>query len=290
MYQWVCEMSGSFVRCLIATAIVVTASTAQAAPEGTPAGPPVVKIEAPQTVPPAPANAVEAPASAPVTLERSPLSPSEAKALPLPISETPATSVQLPALATSPAKQATGQVVTPSNGGISDEERAKQILVNEQRGSKPTLHALQVESPDYNIVICEAGCGDSRAHIIYKKPVATIRSALADPAAATAPLTKKAECRGGCDGNPSQKQASLAPPAILNDSAGSWMTTVEPSTVKTPAATSKPQANKSLKEDWMARINRERAAANQEPQTIMSPPEVEIKEPLINDPPLTRER
>ena len=319
-------MSGSFVRCLVTTAVLVTASSVQAAPEAPPldqplgqsASQPAVKAEAPvsATPAPAPAKAAEAPASAPAqpvpfTLERAPLPASDAKPLPPVIAEKPALAVQAPAPIAVPAKAAEApltpatptalanpaapaataaanppasqanpvispapaQAVAPFSAGISDEERAKQILANEQRGSKPKLHALQTESPDYNIIVCEAGCGDSRAHVIYKQPVSAIRSALADPAAANAALTKKAECRGGCDGNHSQKQASLDAPALLNDTAGSWMTTVEPGTAKAPAASAKPQASKSLKEDWMARINRERAAEKTAPAAAPSAPE-----------------
>ena len=330
-------MSGSFVRCLVATAVLVSASSVHAAPEAPPlnqplsqsASQPAIKAESQPPVPadpaPAPAKAAEVPASAPVqpvpfTLERAALPASDAKPLPPAIAEKPALAVQAPAPIAVPAKAseapltptapaataaasppapqanpvttpAPAQAVAPFNAGISDEERAKQILANEQRGSKPKLHALQTESPDYNIVICEAGCGDSRAHVIYKQPVSAIRSALADPAAANAALTKKAECRGGCDGNHSQKQASLggAAPALLNDTAGSWMTTVEPSAPKAPAASAKPQASKSLKEDWMARINRQRAVSKEQPETA-SPSEVEVKEPEVTEPSLIRER
>lgn len=305
-------MSGSLVRCLVAAVVVVSASSAvQAAPE---APGPVIEREKPATTAQAPsaeaapAIATQAvkpapPAPAPVMAERPTLPASEARPFTPAAVETPVgpvtpvepaspaapkpLTVQAPAVAPAPV-----QVMVPNNGGISDEERAKQILANEQRGSKPKLHALQTESPDYNIVVCEAGCGDSRAHIIYKQPVASLRSVLPDPAHAAAPLTKKAECRGGCDGNYRQKQASLSAPApaLLDDTAGSWMTTVEPSKSKAPAsAAAKPQASKSLKEDWMARINRERAAASEQPQTE-HPSQVEEKEPLIKDPANVREQ
>ncbi|MEQ1696789.1 MAG: hypothetical protein ABL901_13200 [Hyphomicrobiaceae bacterium] len=351
-------MSGSFVRCLVATAVLVSASgVVQAAPEAPnaaqlPTSPPAITLQAEPAAPtvklnaptapvalerpPLPvseangvsapavsdqtARAVEAPAAMPApakaaeepvntapaataTLERAPLPASQTNSLPAsPAAEQPVLPVQRPASVvvspktadapSSPSAPAPApvQVVIPNNAGISDEERAKQILANEQRGTKPKLHQLQTQSPDYNIVICEAGCGDSRAHIVYKKPLAAVRSVLADPAAANAPLTKKAECRGGCDANPIGKQASLGSgaPALLNDTAGSWMTTVEPTPVATTRA--KSQAGKSLKEDWMARINRDRAAANQGPQTTMSPPEAEEKEPLITEPSHHRER
>lgn len=300
-YQWVCEMSGSFLRCLVATAVLVTASSLQAAPEAPAPGQPVGQSAAQPAViaevqPVIPAAPTPAPAKAAEVLPTpaAPTAPST-PAAPSPIAEANPPAPQAnPGMAPAPV-----QVMIPSNAGLSDEDRAKQILANEQRGSKPTLHALQKESPDYNIVVCEAGCGDSRAHIVYKKPVASIRSALADPATATAPLTKKAECRGGCDGNNSHKHASLATtaPTLLNDQAGSWMTTVEPSAAKAPsgpsatshpAATTKPQASKSLKEDWMARINRERAASGEQSKTD-SPMQAEEKDPLITERSLYRE-
>lgn len=317
-------------RCLVATAVLVSASSVQATSEApnvaAPAGQPALTIQA---EPPLPAIKLNVPA-APVILERPPLPASEAKGLPAPAAaagEKPTLAVEAPApvpvstkAAEAPANPApatlerppvpaspvtadkpalpaqataSAQAAAPNNAGVSDEDRAKEILINEQRGTKPKLHPLQTQSPDHNIVICEAGCGGSGARIVYKRPNAAIRSALADPAKANAPLTKNAECRGGCDASPNQKQASLGggAPALLNDAAGSWLTTVEPSAAAAaPAVAPKPHAGKSLKEDWMARINRERAAANQGPQTIMPHPETEVKEPLITEPSQHRER
>ena len=219
---------------------------------------------------PAPASAPSgepAPASAPVTAEAAPVEP------PKPVDP------------------------------MADDDRTKKILADENRGVGK-LHPLQTSNPDYNIVVCEAGCGDAKPHIIYQRPVASIRSALAEPKTPSLPSAKSAECRGGCDGGPTERTRSVtgSAPSFLNDAAGNWMTAVEP-TLKsepksaTPAAPSapaiKPQASTAGREDWMARINRERAAAKapepSEPE-VNFPSEPEVKEtPLVPEPSNVRE-
>jgi len=179
-----------------------------------------------------------------------------------------------------PSSSATGAPVE----GPTDEERAQRILAEEKRGVGK-LHPLQTSEPGFSIVVCEAGCGDAKPHIIYKRPVAAVRSASAESATPSSPASNSIECRGGC---PSDRATSImgTKPNLLNDSAGSWMTTVTPdapqAAVAPPANIPKPQASKVNREDWMTRINRERAAnkAQQpaEPQTN-SPSEVTVEEP-----------
>ena len=60
-----------------------------------------------------------------------------------------------------------------------DEEHAKQVLAAE--GSNiVVLHPLQAAAPDYNIVVCEAGCGAQGPHIVYKIAKTLIRSVALD--------------------------------------------------------------------------------------------------------------
>jgi len=179
-----------------------------------------------------------------------------------------------------PSSSATGAPVE----GPTDDERTQRILAEENRGVGK-LHPLQTSAPDFSIVVCEAGCGDAKPHIIYKRPIAAIRSASAESATPSSPASNSIDCRGGC---PSDRATSItgAKPNLLNDSAGSWMTTVTPdapqAALAPPATVPKPQASKANREDWMTRINRERAASKQqppaEPQTH-SPSEVTVEEP-----------
>ena len=177
--------------------------------------------------------------------------------------------------------------VGPS-AGKSDEDRAKDVLNSESKQSVVVPHALQLAAPDFNIVVCEAGCGDSRARVVYKQAKALMRSVANDPKLAYAPVTKNAECKGGCANDGGTRRGSAAEPApkLLSPEAGNWLTKVAPSAnassppaspvaAPTPEApkpqaiapqaiapqSNTPQASTGAREDWLARINRERAEA-----------------------------
>lgn len=152
-------------------------------------------------------------------------------------------------------------VVTPAlagQPGQSDEQRAMEMLASE-KNQGVQLHALQKEQPNYNIVVCEAGCGDAQPHVISKQLKSLVRSVANDPALANTPVTKNADCQGGCQYTGGSRQASAHGPKLLNQAAGAWMTTVTPPLDAAPVAPIQPQASKGSRDDWMARINRERA-------------------------------
>lgn len=162
-------------------------------------------------------------------------------------------------------------VVDPAinaSAGQSDEQRAKETLAAEQHQGVQ-LHALQKSEPNYNIIVCEAGCGDAHPHVIYRQLKSLVRSVGNDSAASAGPVTKSADCQGGCAYTPGVRQAlgNGAQPKLLNDQASAWMTAVTPQDGgadegRDPAKAAQPQASKASREDWLARLNRERAAAN----------------------------
>lgn len=146
----------------------------------------------------------------------------------------------------------------------------------------PQLNPLQEARPDRNVVVCEAGCGGTK--IVFD-------GARARPVGEATPAdlghVKDARCRGGCYSNPTgftfagghpAPSASLeAPPQLLDESAGRWMTTIVPAELpakQSPAASSAPKPvdqkakdraksnavkpTAAKRDDWMTRINRAR--------------------------------
>ena len=147
------------------------------------------------------------------------------------------------------------------------EERAKSLLASEKR-TDGILSPLQKAAPDYNVIVCEAGCGNSGPRVVYKEPKYPLRSVATDAKQmATSVVTKAADCKGGCSyaaggivRAASVEQQSKGPAF----GSGQWLTTVKPeagkiAVRKVPAA-AKSASNKALREDWMVRINREREA------------------------------
>lgn len=165
-------------------------------------------------------------------------------------------------------------------------ERAKEVLAAEKKG-QIKLHPVQAAAPDYDILLCEAGCGTPGLQILSKRlKTEAISADAAGEKVKSAALSQGAECIGGCDyGNDGQagRTAAVHEPA---DDSGTWMTTSKPAAgkipeVKTlpapeavpadkPAVISAPQASAPApaktaskaapSDDWMARINKERAA------------------------------
>lgn len=196
--------------------------------------------------------------------------------------------------------QRSGEPQSPAAAGggggetQSDEARTQKILADESRNSAK-LHPLQTSEPNFNIVVCEAGCGDAKPRIVYRLPAASVRSASAETATPTSPVATSAECRGGCDGGPARRPSSVtgAAPGMLNSSAGEWLTATPPAAPAAPApkaaiataapesSQAQPQGGKASRSDWMARINRERAAAKEQPSSAsdaVSPSEVTVPE------------
>ena len=113
-------------------------------------------------------------------------------------------------------------------------ERAKEVLAAERKGEiKP--HPLQAASPDYDIMLCEAGCAQPGLQILSKKPRTEAVSATGPEGIVKSPNAGP-ECIGGC-GEPRSDAASyLAPagqaPRVIDEAAGAWMTSVSPSGAK----------------------------------------------------------
>jgi len=221
-------------------------------PATEPAAKPVVAA-VPASVPPASAAAQLAPNVQPTSTA----SPVDAK---------PAPASTLPASATE------GLVLpTPDYYG----ERAKKLLESERK-SKDMPHPLQLAAPDYDVMVCVAGCMEQGSHVVSKRLKSTTVSAMAPVAAPSAPGSVSGgtgvACIAGC-GTPvkgSGKQASASTegaPLRLGSAAGDWLTTTV-STPNAPAAVPpsqtaavKPAGKTVSTDDWMARINRDRAQA-----------------------------
>jgi hypothetical protein len=143
-------------------------------------------------------------------------------------------------------------------------ERAKEVLAEEQK-TAIKLNPLQIAAPDYDVLICEAGCQNGPG-ILAKRLKVQSPSATADRGTNDRFISQKsAECRGGCyDSGPRLSGLGMGrsalTPRVLGGEAGTWMTTVTPekSAAAAPAKPA-PGAKKGLRDDWMARINRERS-------------------------------
>jgi hypothetical protein len=138
------------------------------------------------------------------------------------------------------------------------------------------LNPLQTARPDRNIVVCEAGCGGTR--VVYD---GANSAPVSEAASAIAPQVN-ASCRGGCYASPPGHTwagydqtrgvtVSVTAPRLLGGE-GQWMTSGTPSSAAAPGISIKPgimaapeatpqtKPAKVKRDDWMARINREREA------------------------------
>ena len=204
-----------------------------------------------------------------------------------------------PAPAASDAEATADSAGTPSAGSAPlpaptpdyYAERAKEVLAAEKKG-QIKLHPVQTAAPDYDILLCEAGCGAPGLQILSKR-LKTEAISAGDPGSKlkSVSLNQGLECLGGCGyGNELDSTGRAAAPRDPGAEAGEWMTTAKPApkpqaekipkikSVPAPAAGSaveKPEAmvappaapapartaaKSTSPEDWMARINKERAA------------------------------
>ena len=141
-----------------------------------------------------------------------------------------------------------------SGAALSDEERAKNILAAE--GSNVVkLHPLQLAAPDYDMVVCEAGCGPKGPHVVYKVAKTLVRSVTLDAKLPEPTVTKNADCQGGCEDNGTRSATSTTTgpaPSSLTPGTGDWMTApanqppAKPATIapsaQAPSAPQKPIA------------------------------------------------
>ncbi len=209
---------------------------------------------------PAPASILNAPPQSQVvpqsqvqTGETKPMAPAPAvtaQNLPSPPAAPLATPAVTPVMEQPPAVEKVPDAVRL------EDDRAKELLAAEERRGT-ALHPLQKASPDDAVTVCEAGCGDERAHVIMQKPKTLVRSAVTATLPATELVTNAIECKGGCGYPVTGALPVHGASKLLADQSGAWMTSV------TPTAQARPKTSKALRDDWMARINRERATDTQ---------------------------
>lgn len=270
------EMSGWNVAGLVAgLGMLMTATAANAATLMPPQMPPQAAAEPTKTATPEAAAAVEA--APPAVVLNAPQAPAARAAQEAaPARQAPAQDhVQL-GQATPPAAQAPEAATAASAPAANDsaktaaanamdpakmeDERARGLLAAEARQGS-VLHPLQQASPDYSIVVCEAGCGDEQPHIVTKQPKSALHPVNVGPQSDAATATKAGECKGGCV-YPVTGVLAQGGAKMLNVQAGDWMTSVAPT--KPVTIKLSPRAGKQLRDDWMARINREREPAKED--------------------------
>lgn len=172
-----------------------------------------------------------------------------------------------PAAEGAAAKPATAAAAPPAADYYG--KRAKSILKGEDGAINHPLHPLAAAHPGMDVVVCEGGCNEVPAEIVFMQPttfkpksaeqIAAEKAAKlslvkgAKVVAASAPGTPASNdivCLGGCYDTPRNYVAALsrdAQPVAL----GEWMTSVTP-TSATPA---KPGSG-----DWMRKIDSTRPA------------------------------
>jgi hypothetical protein len=184
-----------------------------------------------------------------------------------PLNATPAAAIAKPAVATAPgAKVDPAAVPFSMNTPRKDDDydkRAKDILANEKSIDDPSrLHPLQAAAPDYLVTVCEAGCGATGTHVVTKLSKSLTLTGRPDLTSAVVNPSNPGKCIGGCYSSSSRMslgaQLSTVAPKTLGPGAGQWMTTVTKTDAPEPAAN--PAPSKASRDDWMARINRERDA------------------------------
>jgi hypothetical protein len=247
---------------------VATPAVPVASPGPPAAMPGMAKVEAAPGAPaaaPAPVAAPRAPVEMPgmAKVEAAPAAPGVAPA--------PEKSPQLVVKAPEAAK--TPEKTTDYYG-----ERAKDLLADEQKQAQ-RVHPLQQALPDHDVIVCEAGCGTGGPVVLSKQLKSAKQSAnAAKGSPELARLTKGAECRGGCFETRTGIASSTisvgaqGAPGMLGAEAGQWLTTTVTGDAPDAAPPAgKPAAGKKgLREDWMARINRERSSGAEAPAPAMS--------------------
>lgn len=162
-------------------------------------------------------------------------------------------------------------------------ERAKEVLAQEEKG-QIKLHPVQLAAPDYDITLCEAGCSAPGVQILSKRLKSEAVS-VGDPGSKlkSAALDQGPDCLGGCTYSNDVPAGHSASGRKADGEAGAWLTTTKPRTGESPEpapvaspavvpaetpgalvapspAPAKAASKMAAPEDWMARINRERAA------------------------------
>jgi hypothetical protein len=239
------------------------ASPAPVAAEMKPASPAAVAAEM-KPASPAPVAAEMKPASpAPVAAEMKPAAsgPSAASVDGMPAAPaTPAASMKSagdtkPAAMAPQAADGKPQAADPTKDYYT--EHAKEQLEQEVKSSGLLrVHPLQAAEPSNNVVVCEAGCGPKGQHVVSRKPKVEIK-------APPAPQVD-AGCRAGCYRWVASVPDGLEPTEPVLDAAkddSRWMTTEdEAAPTKVPEISMRRKSAKTAREDWLARINRERSA------------------------------
>ena len=169
-----------------------------------------------------------------------------------------------------------GPSAAPDKAADYYDQRAKEVLAEE--GKTATKYSpLQLAAPDYDIMVCEAGC-DNGPRVMTRQLKSLARSVAPPkvPVPADSIILKQAECVGGCFDSPWRtgmaggRHQQTAARAIGVD-AGNWMTSVSPQAGAAPASVAARLASKPSRDDWMTRINRERET--DKPAPASGPPQ-----------------
>lgn len=147
------------------------------------------------------------------------------------------------------------------------------------QGPRPPMNRLRLEpiqsaNPDRNIVVCVGGCGGKRVVLNEPKPTTPVRTPagaeLTPAAKSKVPVDKIARCAGGCYPFTSgfthaggYTQPEFGSGRVVAVENANWLTNSPAPTpqITRPARQITPPAPvKAKRDDWMARINRDREA------------------------------
>lgn len=138
-------------------------------------------------------------------------------------------------------------------------KRAESIIKTEDGAVHAPPHPLAAAHPGMDVVVCEGGCNEVPAEIVYMQPTTfkpkTAEEKAAEKAGKSLTNTRDIVCVGGCYDTPRQ-YAGADPRGMVASPLGEWMTTVTP----TSATPVKPGGSG----EWMRKIDDTRVP---EPQT-----------------------
>ena len=138
-------------------------------------------------------------------------------------------------------------------------KRAESIIKTEDGAVHAPPHPLAAAHPGMDVVVCEGGCNEVPAEIVYMQPTTfkpkTAEEKAAEKAGKSLTNTRDIVCVGGCYDTPRQ-YAGADPRGMGASPLGEWMTTVTP----TSATPVKPGGSG----EWMRKIDDTRVP---EPQT-----------------------
>jgi hypothetical protein len=195
------------------------------------------------------------------------------------------TAAEAPAAAATPAavkpEPQAAKTATPQPGSDYYGKRAKSILKGEDGAINHAQHPLAAAHPGMDVVVCEGGCNEVPAEIIYMQPttykpksaeqIAAEQAAktsgvkgakVTAPSAPGIPASNDIVCLGGCYDTP-RTYAAAAPRGAQPVALGEWMTSVTP-TSATPAKTGSG--------DWMRKIDATRSAEPAAPAPAAAAP------------------